>query len=249
MTEQPFAHPSYEKPPIIEAVIELSFADKLDEAQLKRAADAVPAEYGLRKGMTGYGLKVTAAGPVSETIGKGWRLTDATAQKVVIIRDSLVAAARLPPYPGWDKFFGESWEVFARMRAKIGYRKLVKVGIRYVNRLDIPNENSGDFGDYLNCGLKPLPMLGISHPKAFLTQSDYFPEADVAQRIIVRSGTVEPAIIGHSSLLLDVDVHAEKDLPQSEVDLQKLMHKLRETKNRVFKACVTSKAEALFKAR
>jgi|GEM_PF-3243268 len=246
---EPYVHPNYEKPPILEAVIQLEFGDQLDEAGLKRAADAVPAEYSSRKGETGFQIKMTATGPVHEAIGKGWRLSDVGAQKVVVLRPSVIAVARLAPYPGWDTFFSDAWDVFCRVRTKVGYRKVSSVALRYVNRLDIPNDRvSAGYGDFVNVGLPAaLPELGSS--KAFLTQADYYPVEGPADRVILRTATAEPALISHASLILDLDVMSNKEVPQTEVDLQKLMHKLRETKNRIFQACITSQAEALFKAR
>lgn len=244
-----FQHPEYEAPPVIEAVIELVFADRLNEEDLRRAADALTKkDYPSRQKEAGFELQLDASGPRMEKTGDRWSLRDSAAQETVIIQQTSVIFSRQSPYPGWPAFFEAAWKVFSRVRAKLGYKRMARVGVRYVNRLDIPRDQSGrtaDLSEYLHVGPRHPRSENLEQPGAFLTQSDFFNVLG-ASLVTVRAATTEPAIIDHTSVLLDLDVQTT-DVPQSEVDLQELIHGLREIKNTVFLACITSKAEALFR--
>jgi uncharacterized protein (TIGR04255 family) len=244
-----FEHPNYEKPPAIEAMIEVVFADPLDQNTVRRAVEALPRDqYPSRQNEAGFEVKIQVTGPTVDKTGDRTVLRDAGALQTVIIQKSSLVFSRQAPYPGWEAFFDAAWSVYTKTRAKIGYRKIVRLGLRYVNRLDLPNDESGaaaQYEEYLHTGYKDLVMEGVGRPRAFATQTDYI-NVRGADLAIVRVGTMEPAIIGHSSILLDIDVQS-LDVPQSEVDLQNLIHRLRESKNAIFLACVTPKAEALFK--
>jgi hypothetical protein len=120
-----------------------------------------------------------------------------------------------------------------------------------VNRIDIPYDPGNqqpDVREYVTFGPPLVTMLGMQSPTNYLVQCDFFPENEWA-KAIVRSGTQLPALIRHISLLLDIDVFVDKDLPQQEERIEELMHRLRDLKNSVFADCITPRAEALFEPR
>ncbi len=240
---------TYARPPIIEASIEVKFADKLDRRDIERTADTLGKQYA-RQDEAEVSLRIEK-GQVSHTLTPaGIRLTNTALLHTVLVRESALAFARLPPYPGWDQFFAEAWEVFHETRRRLGYRKVVRVGLRYVNRIDIPfgpDNSPQNPREFVRTGFIDVSLLGMVTPTAYLTQGDFFPLGGWA-KAVVRTATAVPALIRHSALLLDIDVFADADVPQIETDLEKLMGRLRDLKNEVFLACITPKAEALFEA-
>jgi uncharacterized protein (TIGR04255 family) len=64
--------------------------------------------------------------------------------------------------------------------------------------------------------------------------------------ITINSGIVPPPLEGHLSIMLDIDVGRDHDLPQRDEGLLSLLQEFRIEKNRVFEACVTDRARELF---
>lgn len=246
-----YDHPDFERPPAVEAYIELVFSDPLSDAEIRRGADAISKdEYPHRSQENGLEVRLSVAGPPQvEKTGTRWVLQDASNLQRVVVQQASLIFLRLAPYPGWNVFFEAAWKVFSRVRAKWGYRKLQRVGVRFVNRLDLPDGPDGAalLDDYITVSPSAFPLPGLERPKAYFSQSDY-QNVLGASVVIVRSGTQEAAIIGHSSILLDIDVQ-QHQVPAAEADLQKLINELREVKNSVFMASITPKAQTLFNPR
>jgi uncharacterized protein (TIGR04255 family) len=56
-----------------------------------------------------------------------------------------------------------------------------------------------------------------------------------------------PPLVNHFSIMLDIDVSQQFDLPQRDDDLHGLLSQMRDEKNRVFEACITDTARELFR--
>lgn len=240
---------AYPKAPIVEAVIELSFGTALDRNAIERAASVFGADY-TRQDEAELSV-VLDGGSVRQTLTPaGVRLSHPFPARNILIRDRSVVYARLAPYPGWDVFFAEASDAFRRVRGRLGYRPVRRVGARYVNRIDIPKGPDAPplrYNDYLAFGPPSTSLLGMNSPTNYLVQCDFFPDSGWA-KAIVRSGTQTPALIRHASLLLDIDVFVDTAVPQQEAEIEALMHRLRDLKNRVFEDCITDEARALFGA-
>ena len=60
----------------------------------------------------------------------------------VFFRHDTFICSRLAPYTGWDDFFARTvraWEVW---RKSAGHTVLSRIGVRYVNRIDVPVANT-----------------------------------------------------------------------------------------------------------
>ena len=138
MPEQP-----YKRPPITEAVIGIRFADPLDSVTLDKVAAALkplyPREDTLRSVQIPFTLNPTAPSP--HTIGQiGYRLSSLDQAHILILMPTppSLTMSQLAPYPGWDQFFGRFCRDWGVWKKSVGYRKINRVGVRYINRIDIP---------------------------------------------------------------------------------------------------------------
>lgn len=98
-------------------------------------------------------------------------------------------------------------------------------------------------------------VLGPALPNIpiFPTVRTYQLVADIDLRVDqlvarVQAATLEPALINHASLLLDIDIMAQHHVPQKINELWELVSRMRQAKNEIFEACVTEKARQLFGA-
>jgi uncharacterized protein (TIGR04255 family) len=64
--------------------------------------------------------------------------------------------------------------------------------------------------------------------------------------VTVNSGVVPSPLERHLSIMLDIDLGREHNVPQNDADLFALLHAFRAEKNRVFEACITDRARELF---
>lgn len=251
----------YPKPPIVEAVLEMRYGRPLSEGEVKRIPRLLSSEFPKAKEEYDVELQMQLASPAAlsdpqptppkpKIVGRGYRLFDSADQKIVVARSSLTIFSCLAPYPGWDSFAHSAKFVFDTLRQKLGFRPLTKVGLRYLNRLDIPLPPSGEKlepADYLAMSAA-LPDPGMAKAlRAFQLVID----VDLTHDNLwarIQAATALPALIDHGALLLDIDVMADHDVPQKEEDLWSLVSRMRDAKNTIFESCVTDTARKLFGA-
>jgi uncharacterized protein (TIGR04255 family) len=150
--------------------------------------------------------------------------------------------SRLQPYEGWEQFRNEArrmWEVYGALAKP---EAITRVAVRFVNRLDIALADAR-LKDYL----RALPDLPEGLPPI---ASDFFMQVQVPQEelqgmLILNEGTLKPAPPGITSILLDIDLFREKDLPQEEAALWGFVERLRLRKNQVFEECITDRTREL----
>src|SRR5215831_3346311 len=150
MAEQP-----YKQPPITEAVIELRFAEPIDPDEIAKVSVDLNSLYPVQQPIIGVQLNLLSAqqaGTTAQTIEThGRRLSTEDQTQIVLIWPQMFVCSQLAPYPGWDVFFqrfSRNWDTWKRT---LGYRKIMRIGVRYINRIDIPATTPlVEHEDYLN---------------------------------------------------------------------------------------------------
>jgi uncharacterized protein (TIGR04255 family) len=245
----------YPKPPIVEAILHVRYATAFGTNELERIPRLLESEYPKAKPEQDIQLQVefnpskpTGTGAKPTIVDKGPRLLSANDQKVVVTRTKQVIFGYHAPYGGWDDFVGSAKFVIDTVRDKLGYKPIQSIGLRYVNRIDIPIRQEGETiitSDYLLSGVS-FPETKIAESlRAFQSIVEFGLAHDqLVARLI--SGTANPALIEHASLLLDIDIIAEHNVPQKETDFWSLVGRMRHAKNEIFESCLTDKARMLF---
>src|SRR5690349_9519288 len=91
---------SYVKPPVIEAVIDLRFAQTMEGRTLERIQNNLQKKYPAVENQISFSL---ALNPNQTTLSQrpsGWKLSSSDSLDVVILQPGGIASARLPPYNG-----------------------------------------------------------------------------------------------------------------------------------------------------
>lgn len=249
----------YPKPPIVEATLQLRFGSAFTGTELSRISRLLQRRYPKSQPEVDFQLAVEIKGGIPETaasnvppniVDKGFRLLSDDDQRIVITRTKSVLFAHQAPYPGWDLFLTEARAVFDTVREKLGFRQVAFVGLRYTNRIDVPLGASQETvvpGDYLLAG-PALPNIPIS-PAVRMYQ--LVADVDLSiDRLVARvqAATLPPALINHASLLLDIDIIGQHDVPQKPDEFWELVGRMRQAKNEIFEACITDNARQLFGA-
>lgn len=240
----------YSRPPITEAVIELRTDDGASEADLARVSRKLAKQYpqGIIMEEVEYDLRPNEpeAPPMMRSTGKKqWRHSTAEGENVVLFSTGSISTSRLAPYGSWEDLFGRTqanWQVY---RDLAGKRALKRVGVRYINRLDIPGpaDTRLDLNEYLNVAVqRPIVLDGLLLES---TASVRVELANSAYSAILTVATAPPALIDHAAVLVDLDVYAEVDLPRRDDDMWAKLSEIRELKNRIFESCITDRTREL----
>lgn len=133
----------YASPPVIEAVCEFRLADETEWDMTvpgliyEEIKDEFPHKD--HRQIQQMGIRKTDNGPVHEmrTDERMLFLTD-DRKMFVQIGKRLVAINCLQPYPAWDVFKQKIDEVFGVLKNNVELRGIQRVGLRYINRVDLP---------------------------------------------------------------------------------------------------------------
>ena len=240
----------YKRPPITEAVIEVRFSEAVSDQQLRKVSHGFarhyPGEQILENAEVQLNVGDLVSAPTAQWVPgrQSYRRASSTEAELAIIAPTSLIVSQLPDYPGWDAFsdrFGRDWALW---KQEVGYRKIARLGIRYINRLDLPFDGPVvDEDRYLN--LYPRTPDAFGPTQSYGIQAS-FRSGPVSGSIVINSGIVPSPLEGRLSIMLDIDVSRERELPQRDDDLQTLLRDFRAEKNRIFEACITDRARELF---
>jgi len=176
----------------------------------------------------------------------GHRRSSDDQTQIVILWPRSFVFSQLAPYPGWDVFFAPFVRDWTLWKKTVGYRKVSRVGVRYINRIDIPiTSDLTHYEEFLNLYPRFPDELGPVLAYGIQTQ---FPYPEIDGRITINSASVPSPLLGYSSFIFDQDIYKENDIPQTEEGLHKLLNDIHLKKNTIFEACITDRARERFNA-
>jgi uncharacterized protein (TIGR04255 family) len=238
---------AYKRAPVTEAVIELRFARQFDPSLVSDAARRMKDEYIFEDIDDGVNIRYEVGAPQAElqTAWQGRKLSSIDRTDSLIFRTNAFVCSRLAPYTGWESFYERAvrgWQIWRKLAGPI---ELSRLGVRYVNRIDIPNAGGVPINieEYLNISPRSpefdAPMSSYAIQVVRPLHSDDC-------MLVLNSSTLIPPLIGFAALALDIDVFRETALPRRDEDLWALVSRIRAYKNSVFETCITDRSRALF---
>jgi len=241
----------YARPPIVEAVIERRYTNPIEYNLVNRVRAEFEDEYPAIAQTAEYSFAFIADGapPEFRQNPLGYRMVSRSGTDVVLATTQTIAFARLAPYPGWDNFNEAASAVFGRARKSIGYKPINRLGVRYVNRLDLPEVEGVPLGTQIADYLRTQPSFSDSmlpFMRGFTLQFGFDVQIpDCTSTMTV--ATVQSPVPHHNSVLLDIDIGRTTHVPQMERDIRQLLDQIRDEKNRVFESSITDRARELFR--
>ena len=240
--------PSYPRPPITEAVIELRFKSACSDSNLVKISKSFKKYYSGRGKFTAYEMLFNiddrdVSSKVKDTVDS-YRLVSDDQQEILLLSPRNIVISQLAPYPGWSAFFTRferDWGIFKK---KHKYSEISRIGIRFINRIDIPkSDQATEESEFVT--------IFPQYPSNFGPCNSYglnisFPINDINCNILLNSSVISSPIINHVSILLDIDIIREKEVPQNDNEIFMLMQQIRNEKNKMFEACITEKSRRLF---
>lgn len=229
--------PHLPKAPVAEAALEIRVRTREDwnEASVSPALQKHLADYPNQSGRNVYAGTFkfgSSAGARSETEEMGWCGVEAKSgegKAIAFFERDRFLFSRLEPYPGWNAFRAESlrlWDIHAALARPM---ELQRIGLRYINRLDI-SPDAPDLEQYLASPPKKpndlaLPFSGFLHRDMFdVPGYDY----GVSITCALQQGGIPV------TLIVDIDVFSTKPIAIEGVGLEKTMAEMRWLKNKAF---------------
>ena len=239
--------PPYKQPPITEAVIAINFAKPIDPEEAAKVSDKFSVHYPQHQNVENVKValqidKDQTKSQVDREIGHRRSSPDVT--ELLVLWRSAFVVSQLAPYPGWDEFFQRfvrDWKLWKRTT---GFRTIGRLGVRYINRIDIPMSGPVlEYENFLNVYPKLPDSLGAVG--AYAVQA-VLPIRDIGCNLTINSAVVPAPVLGHASFVIDQDIAKEVDPPQSDEAIYELLNEIRVRKNNVFEACISNRARELF---
>ena len=243
----------YKQPPITEAVIGINFQDQISEADLSAIQKKFLLYYPHHQAVESLSFKIeleagennkkTANTNMAEEIGHRCSTVDMT--ELIVLLPKSIIVSQLAPYPGWDTFFARFVRDWKMLQRVLGYRQIQRLGVRYINRIDIPTETEiVEHEKYLS--IYPNITNKFGPLTAYAVQTELFMN-DLQCKLTINSAAVPSPILNHASFVIDQDIAREVEVPQNNSEILSLIEKIRIRKNEVFEECVTDQARGLFK--
>ena len=239
---------SYPRPPIIEAVIGITFSQPIKDSVLatadRRFAKYYPAH--LENEHTSLlvnriiGADSRPVSSVQEQSVRGHRRMSSAMDEVAVLMPDSLTISQLAPYSGWEAFVARLKRDMALYKRPGTTREISRIGVRYINRVDIAaSGNVVEHEQYLN--LYPRVPAELGHIVGYNMQTAFHLE-NIGCDATLNTAPVPSPTLGHASFILDIDVYKSSNLPMNDAGIISLLGQMRAEKNRIFEACITQQA-------
>ena len=145
---------------------------------------------------------------------------------------------RLARYPGWATFYSEAKKLWDMYCSVVNPASISRVSLRYINRFDIPLASVE-----LEEHFRTFPVVPHKLPQ---TMVGFFFRYNLMVEEIQSVATITlvpdaPAQEGHSSIILDIDLFRQAELPEpgDSEGLARVFESMKPWKNKIFSDCLT----------
>jgi uncharacterized protein (TIGR04255 family) len=240
----------YDHAPIAEAIIDIRCAlppaVSLDD--LARVVDDETFTDRQNSMAVEQSYQVGPEGVTGEMIDRqiGYVFRRADGRRIVHPRFDGFGFSWLEPYETWEAFSAEAEGHWLRYRTVVAPVRAHRLGVRYVNRIDVPSQ-SIEIQDYLRLGVDVPAYLPQSVTSYFMQVT--IPLVDFNCFATITSSILPPRDENSTSLLLDVDTWQVGDIELTTdteaLGVRENLETLRGAKNYVFESCITDATRGL----
>lgn len=246
----------YRNPPIEEAICELRFVadSEPDFAAPLRFYESIKASYPAKPQAQplppselevhgqGSGFQVAMRNLPTRLLFKN---DDET--RLVGFTLNMLSVHVLRPYPGWEEFRRRIEEALNAYRRTIPAKAVSRIGLRYVNKIEIPEANVS-LKNYVTISPQ-IPNQVVGDIQTFVTRLETG-DKNKPWRIALTIASVEPSSSDSTALLMDIDVRQEweSSKPLALDDVLNEIDLLRAVEREAFESFICDPARRLFDA-
>ena len=242
----------YSKPPIVEAVIEFRLGEPLSARLVAKVSRKLKGGYGTTKERKEVTVQLNVEHPENHHRSEATVFEHASNDQtdVLVVKPTNLVWSRRAPYEGWYNFVARVRREMHVALDVIGVRRPVRIGLRYINRIDVPGDgpvpstSTFRYEDYITINLT-LPAR-IDPIGGYLWRIEReFPEHALVATL--QSATLVPELPDMMSFLLDIDVFTNGETPNRIDDIFAKLEDMRNLKNELFELSVSDLARKGFK--
>jgi uncharacterized protein (TIGR04255 family) len=245
--------PVFANPPITEALLDIhvELDSAMDISELATLQEGIAQRYPKRHNLitSASNMQIDAEG-VREIAPpairpRGFLFLSPDERKVVQARVDGFTFNRLRPYERWRIFREEAWELWQRYINVAHPLRVVRVGLRYINRIELPLPFA-DLKEFVLTTPEIAPELPQGMAHFFMQLVIPHPEQPI---MAVISQTMEHTKPDDQfvPLIFDIDVSRQLSVSPTSEEVQEALELLRDFKNTIFLKSMTDKAMELFK--
>jgi len=199
----------YQCPPITEAVIAISFEHGLSDQEQKTISRKLSSFYETELHRVHKNVQLefqqnSSTPKVSSIDQEIIRRANNAHDEIFLAAGSNIIISQLAIYKGWNYFFERFKRDWQITKGVIGYKKIARVGLRYINRLDIPLvDGIAEYEKYVNIYPKIPSVLQPPNSLNVMVQKS-FPDHNAD--VVVNAASVPSPLPGYGAFLIDIDV-------------------------------------------
>ena len=244
----------YPRAPILEAIVDLH-VDASGEPNISALASVMVEEkerYPKQDNLVTASVVVNPAAGVATSASQqliGFRYTSAAMAAVVQVRSNGFAFSRLAPYPadGWEAWIPEAQRLFRRYIEVTGNRRVNRLAVRYINKIDIPCPEGASVEPEEYFATYPRIGDHIGNTTRFLMRAQVETPGFENGGIVLTQGTLEePSAPNTIPILLDIDVFQNVAIDAQITEVWERLEELHQRATSTFEACITPSAQRLF---
>jgi uncharacterized protein (TIGR04255 family) len=233
----------YKAPPILEAVVEFRFSESVNEEDISKKLNKFKRNYSEHTNNIEVSTEMSVNGVSSQHKKIGYRCKTPDQLQIMIVNVNLVSISQLAPYPGWSEFCARVMRDLDTNFEVLGRRKISRIGMRYINRIDVP-DRLAKVSDYLNI-YPVMPDIGRVGEGQFAIQTTQQLEGG-RFGVTIQSASVPSPVPQSTSFLLDIDISTTLDIPSKSDHICNLLNEMRISKNSMFEALIKESSRGLF---
>ena len=246
----------YSKSPVIEAIVDLRTAQPDDFIVSKfieifqKFTDEFPNREEMRRlaGQVHFPKGMVAPEVTGSQSHLGYRFTSRDRQKILQVRTDGFTFSHLAPYGKWEDLRDDAkrfWNVYCR---ETEAKEVTRVAVRYINRLDLPEES--DAQEYITTSPAVSPSYEYGVVSNFFMQLQ-IAQPDIEAMLILNETLTEPLSPDVFSIILDLDLFIERpQAPWNTSDDDSVWASVEDLHLRnyqIFEASITDKMRELIK--
>ncbi|MHB1949742.1 MAG: TIGR04255 family protein [Gammaproteobacteria bacterium] len=233
---------SYNKPPIVEALIDIQVqpSDDIQNTTLEKLYEKIKSNYPNKENIFLKTAQIDISKEQTNFITNemGLKVSSLDKKYVAQLKKTGLTFSIINAYHGWDDLYDKTKQLWTIFNDEVKPSKIIRIAVRYINRIDIPALNF-DMEEYFH--VCPKANLGLS---GFFLQIQV-PQSEGGLAIIHQTATT-PIQAGFTSILLDLEIFEFQSLLPTDNKLWERVEILRIQKNNLFEKCITDKTRELF---
>lgn len=236
----------YSRAPITEALIDLrvELPNGVTLATLMDVHSSIKADYPMLHDFLIVQGQMVAGASVGATASQtqvGYIFSSSDQKQIFQARLDGFTFSQLASYDRWETFRKEAQRLWSIYQSVTKPHRINRLALRYINRLDLPLPVK-EIKDYL----RTVPEVSPDLPQGL---SGYFmqlqiPQEDLRAMLILNQALIPPPIPNVVSVLLDIDLSREIELPDT-VAVWDVLEQLHMRTDQVFEACITDRTREL----